>query len=59
MLALERIRDCIDNHDTCLKPKRTRLPTRVIDCRVSTQPRLVLTAELEDVFVPYIALSYV
>ena len=59
MLALERIRDCIDNHDTCLKPKRTRLPTRVIDCRAPTQPCLVLTAKLEDVFVPYIALSYV
>ena len=59
MLALERIRDCVDNHDTCLKPHKTRLPTRVIDCRISTEPRLVPTETLEDAFVPYVALSYV
>ncbi|PIL23225.1 hypothetical protein GSI_14534 [Ganoderma sinense ZZ0214-1] len=59
MLALERIKDCVDNHDTCLKPKKTRLPTRVIDCRVPTEPRLVLSESLENVFVPYVALSYV
>ncbi len=59
MLALERIKECIDHHDTCLKPKKTRLPTRVIDCQAPTESRLVLTADLEDGFVPYVALSYV
>ncbi|KAJ8482964.1 hypothetical protein ONZ51_g5023 [Trametes cubensis] len=59
-LALERIRDCIDNHPACTKPgTRTRLPTRVIDCLHPTAPRLVVSADLEDDTVPYVALSYV
>ncbi|KAI0336610.1 HET-domain-containing protein [Cubamyces sp. BRFM 1775] len=38
---------------------RTRLPTRVVDCQHPTAPRLVISADLEDDTVPYVALSYV
>ena len=42
-----------------MKPQKTCLPTRVIDCQDPAEPRLVITANLEDVYVPYVALSYV
>lgn len=59
MLALNCLNDCLANHEICDKPRRSRLPTRVIDCAVPAQPRLVSSEVLEDPWAPYITLSYV
>ncbi|KAI0677125.1 heterokaryon incompatibility protein-domain-containing protein, partial [Trametes maxima] len=43
-----------------MKPDKSRaLPTRFIDCRTPSAPRLVVSENLDDTPVPYVALSYV
>ncbi|KAJ8496547.1 hypothetical protein ONZ45_g12410 [Pleurotus djamor] len=56
-LSLERIKDCLSNHDEiCPKPKPVPLPTRVINCSDPTRPHLAVTSGIVS---SYLALSYV
>lgn len=56
-MALECLNDCIANHQHCPKlAANTSLPTRVIDCKNSSRPRLLIS---KSVPAPYVALSYV
>jgi hypothetical protein len=55
-LALQCIERCIRDHDECIKPQDTILPTRVIDCSNPAHPRLVTTHGKKS---RYITLSYV
>lgn len=56
-LALSRLEDCLNSHDTCPKPNpHATLPTRVIDCSDPSRPKLFTAKGLQK---PYVALSYV
>ncbi|THV07297.1 HET-domain-containing protein [Dendrothele bispora CBS 962.96] len=58
--ALECIRECIDNHQSCLKPQEPQnsfFPTRVIDCTDPAKPKLYTPADVVHDF--YVVLSYV
>ncbi|KAL3468902.1 heterokaryon incompatibility protein-domain-containing protein [Aspergillus californicus] len=57
-LALDCMRECILHHSDCPNlPRKTPLPTRVIDCAAPAKPRLFLTNDQE--ISCYAALSYV
>lgn len=56
-LATSSLADCIKNHTSCPKPDPgTILPTRVIDCKHLSRPKLLLS---RGITAPYTALSYV
>jgi hypothetical protein len=55
-LALERLNECVASHGSCPKPGPAPLPTRVIDCKDPSKPRLFVTRGISS---PYVALSYV
>ncbi|PBK87531.1 HET-domain-containing protein [Armillaria gallica] len=54
-LIKKRIDDCL-LHECCPKPIYAPLPTRVIDCKDPSRPRLFISDGIED---HYVALSYV
>ena len=56
-MALKCLNDCITYHKHCPKPDtRTNLPTRIIDCKNPSRPRLIISMGASA---PYVALSYV
>ncbi|KAK7469232.1 hypothetical protein VKT23_003721 [Stygiomarasmius scandens] len=56
-MALRCIEVCSVEHEHCLRPKPSKLPTRVIDCLDPAHPRLLTTDPLNLDF--YVTLSYV